>query len=222
MKCVKQMKNKLFAEFHFTVSTTTIGNCLEGQMYTLKQVHKIPVTMISQGNKIKRAEYVEQLNEYVSSGHQIVWMDETNFNLFCRRNKGRSRVGNRAILTLPAARGPNIHLIGAISMTGVLKMTTKRGSFNAETANEWVIDLLHQWVQTGNRLEELVVVVDNAPCHSRIENVFVDVPAKLLRLGPYSPMLNPIENIWSKVKTYVKTNMSVPITTGPGICEQRV
>ena len=124
---LKQMKNKLFAEFHVTVSTTTIGNCLEGQMYTLKQVHKIPVTMNSQGNKIKRSEYVEQLNEYVSSGHQIVWMDETNFNLFCRRNKGRSRVGNRAILTLPAARGQNIHLIRAISMTGVLKMTTKRG-----------------------------------------------------------------------------------------------
>ena len=35
-------------------------------------------------------------------------------------------------------------------------------------------------------------------------------------------MLNPIENIWSKIKAYVKSNMIIPVTTGNGVIEQRL
>nr|CAI5837023.1 unnamed protein product [Callosobruchus analis] len=49
-----------------------------------------------------------------------------------------------------------------------------------------------------------------------------EVEATLLRLGPYSPMLNPTENIWSKIKTYVKTHLRVPQVRGIGIVEQRL
>jgi len=42
----------------------------------------------------------------------------------------------------------------------------------------------------GNHLQDLMVVCNNATCHS-------DEDADLLRLAPYSPMLDPIETIWS-------------------------
>ena len=54
-------------------------------------------------------------------------------------------------------------------------------------------------------------VLDNAPCHSRIEEVLADDEFRrnhVLRLAPYSPMLNPIENIWSVVKADVKSNLA--------------
>ena len=114
----------------------TIGNCLEGAMYSVKKLHYEPITMNSQVNKEKgnicfifmvlkfyefiktfyRHAYVQQLNAYVSAGKQIIWMDETNFNLFIRRKTGRSRVGTLAVVMLPAARGPNVHLIGAMKL----------------------------------------------------------------------------------------------------------
>ncbi|EEY58781.1 uncharacterized protein PITG_22279 [Phytophthora infestans T30-4] len=56
-------------------------------------------------------------------------------------------------------------------------------------------------------LENVVLVCDNAPCHANIEDVFKDTTfsaATLLRLGPYSPMLNPIENCFSAFKAMVK------------------
>nr|CAI5869481.1 unnamed protein product [Callosobruchus analis] len=65
-------------------------------------------------------------------------------------------------------------------------------------------------------------VCDNAHCHARFEGVINNTEATLLRLGPYSPMLNPIENIWSKIKTYVKTHLRVPQVRGIGIVEQRL
>ncbi|KAJ8566507.1 hypothetical protein ON010_g6617 [Phytophthora cinnamomi] len=54
----------------------------------------------------------------------------------------------------------------------------------------------------------VVIVADNAPCHANVEDVdFKEeafLKAKLLRLGPYSPMLNPIENCFSTFKAMVK------------------
>ena len=121
---------------------STIGNYLEGKLYTIKRVHNEPVTMNSAENKMKRAEYVRNLNSFIEQGKQIIWMDETNFNLFYRRNRGRAKSGQRAIQVLPASRGPNVHLIGAISAGGVVVMTRQRGSFTKETANAWVESLL--------------------------------------------------------------------------------
>ena len=69
---------------------------------------------------------------------------ETNFNLFCRRTRGRARAGTRATQVLPAARGPNIHLIGAISTSGILSKDRKRRSFKTESANEWMQTVLQK------------------------------------------------------------------------------
>ena len=91
-----------------------------------------------------RHAYVQQLNAYVSAGKQILWMDKTNFNLFIRRKTGNSRVGTRAVVMLPAARGPNVHLMSAMTSSQLFKSTRHRGSFTCETANEWVQEILNQ------------------------------------------------------------------------------
>ena len=55
------------------------------------------------------------------------------------------------------------------------------------------------------------MVVDNAPCHSNIEEVFSEeefLRCEVLRLGPYSPMFNPIEQVWSLIKAYVKQELA--------------
>ena len=57
-----------------------------------------------------------------------------------------------------------------------------------------------------------MLVIDNAPCHSNTESVFEENAYRqdyLLRLGPYSPMLNPIENCWSQIKAYAKQHLSL-------------
>ena len=59
--------------------------------------------------------------------------------------------------------------------------------------------------------QPVVLVIDNAPAHSNIENeISVDILGenKILRLGPYSPMLNPIERVWSIIKAKVKQLLS--------------
>ena len=60
------------------------------------------------------------------------------------------------------------------------------------------------------------MVVDNAPCHSNIEEVFSEeefLGCEVLRLGPYSPMFNPIEQLWSLIKAYVKQELAAKIVS---------
>ena len=52
-----------------------------------------------------------------------------------------------------------------------------------------------------------VVVMDNLSSHKRpiIAQLVADAGAELVYLPPYSPDLNPIEMMWSKVKSVLRT-----------------
>ena len=108
-----------------------------------------------------------------------------------------------------ASKGANVHIIGCISTIGLIHYEIQRGSFKKENAKAWMETCLRQsMIRHG---EPVVMVVDNAPCHSQLEEVLQGQEFrqnKIIRLGPYSPMLNPIENVWSVVKSYVKRELS--------------
>ena len=56
-------------------------------------------------------------------------------------------------------------------------------------------------------MENVVIVCDNAPVHVRLETVVEEEEfesATILRLGPYSAPLNPIEECWSVLKSHIK------------------
>ena len=58
-------------------------------------------------------------------------------------------------------------------------------------------------VGSGILLQNIVIVCDNATCHSNIEVMLAENEfngARIIRLGPYSPQLNPIEAVWSFTK----------------------
>ncbi|PSN35400.1 hypothetical protein C0J52_21268 [Blattella germanica] len=59
-------------------------------------------------------------------------------------------------------------------------------------------------------MADVVVVLDNAPAHSRCEGLMTEqefIGFHICRLTPYSYMLNPIECIWSAVKADIKQHI---------------
>lgn len=104
----------------------------------------------------------------------------------------------------------------------MVKWTRRRGAYRKDDSLAWVTELLNN-LPSNWEVENVVLVCDNAPCHSNLEAIeenFVGI--KILRLSPYSPMLNPIEIIWSKVKGAVKNQMRVPQVSPPNVGEQRL
>ncbi|RHY19362.1 hypothetical protein DYB32_010235 [Aphanomyces invadans] len=58
--------------------------------------------------------------------------------------------------------------------------------------------------------KKIVIVWDNAPAHSQTETRAIPHDDMvLLRLGPYSPMLNPIESCFSVLKAAIKRYLAL-------------
>ncbi|XP_017462799.1 PREDICTED: uncharacterized protein LOC108356185 [Rhagoletis zephyria] len=150
-----------------------------------------------------------------------MYLGETKFKCFCR-----CKAGYRAMQLLTAANPLNIHLIGAISSLGVVSIDRQRDSFTNEMFGTWLASILQQWQKNGNSLNDLVIVCDNASYHSNIEQCVAIIShgcTQVLRLPPYSQMLNPIEIIWEKVKMFVKShNSKIEMRNELNVIEQRL
>ena len=123
---------------------------------------------------------------------------------------------------MTSSQGRNLRMIRALCSQGIMKFTTKRGSYNSVSCKNRVRELICSL--RDREIENPVIVCDNASCHSGLEQIFTGKEfraATLLRLGPYSPALNPVEGkhsrvfllivcfigVWSILKSYIKTYM---------------
>ncbi|KAG7165901.1 putative DDE superfamily endonuclease domain-containing protein 21 [Homarus americanus] len=118
---------------------------------------------------------------------QLVYIDETGFNLWTKRTYGRARRGERLHRAVGGQRGRNTTVIAAIAEhCGILS----RNSL-------WFSD---EGTIIGDARS--ILVLDNAPIHNGIPAVYPELNFKFL--PPYSPCLNPIENCFSVFKSYLK------------------
>ncbi|GMF55863.1 unnamed protein product [Phytophthora fragariaefolia] len=153
----------------------------------------------------KRKVFGEKLLQYDKEGAFIVYYDETNFNLYCKRTQGRAPVGERAVVTLLPSKGANLQLQCAVSPElGLVHYAKQRGSIKMEINAAFVDDVYdavksHETYRIHFSGKKIVIVLDNAPAHSQTEElVQARNDLELLRLAPYSSMCNPIEGTCSR------------------------
>ena len=109
------LKERLLNDFEVRVSVSSIHNYLEGRLFTVKKVHYQTVEANNPRNKALRLEYFQQISTHMLQNKTIVWIDEPNFNLYCRRTRGRAPAGQQAVVALPGSKAPNVYVIGAIT-----------------------------------------------------------------------------------------------------------
>jgi len=210
---LEQIKEKIKKDFEMNISKECVRKHLDGLMFTLKNARREPERINSVDNKTKRCEYVRKLLNLQSENKPIIYMDETNFNLFVSRTQGRSKKGHRCSFVAAGSRGANIHLIGCIATTGLIHHEIRRGAFKKPEAKAFV----RRCLEIAQRIYNcsVALIIDNAPCHAALEELFQEEEFshhELIRLSPYSPMLNPIENAWSTIKAHVKSDMALQIS----------
>ena len=222
---LKDLQSKLECVVGVKVCLSTVGNAVNGMLYTSKMLHHEPSTMNSPANKAKRRDFLIALTSAIGNGKRIVWQDETNFNVWCTRGTGWSRVGQRAVAPRCTTKGQNLHIIGAVEQSlGMVYYTIREGSFKKEDFLEWLKSLVDNCEIKGIAPDELAVVIDNAPAHSIAERI-VDYRngVQVIRLGSYSPALNGIESCWSVVKSSIKKQLAERqqelVNTPPGITQ---
>ncbi len=114
---------------------------------------------------------------------------------------GRAYGKNRATISAPYHRGNYMTIIGAISLNKIETIAYSEGAGNTEVFIFFVENFLCPVLREGH-----IVVMDNVSFH-KCEKVRIAIEnqgAKLIYSPPYTPELNPIEEMWSKIKTLLR------------------
>ena len=106
--------------------------------------------------------------------------------------------------------------IAAMSQTSILAMKTIDKGMNGQDFQQFVREEEDATPggTPGARVVRLapnlwsgaVVVMDNLPAHKvkGIASIIEDVGARVVYLSPYSPEFNPIEHLWSQLKSFLR------------------
>lgn len=132
---------------------------------------------------------------------RFVFVDETAVNTAMTRRYGRAPRGERAYDSAPRNYGAHTSVIGAMGLRGLVATLAVEGAVDTLCFDAYAEKVLAPRLRPGD-----VVVLDNLAAHraSRIEEVAQSRGARVLWLAPYSPDFNPIEQCWSKIKTYLR------------------
>jgi transposase len=132
---------------------------------------------------------------------RVKFIDESGINLAMTRLYGRAPRGERVLGNAPQNYGPNVTLLGALSCTGLEAVMMVEGATDAEVFRAYVRQVLCPTLREGD-----IVIADNLSAHKAagVREAVAAKGARLLYLPPYSPDLNPIEQCWSKIKTFLR------------------
>ena len=145
-----------------------------------------------------RAEFKERI-EGVPAKRRI-FLDESGVNIAMTRLYGRAPRGERVVDSVPENWGENVTMIAALGLDGVRAAMSLEGALDGSAFEVFVTDVLVPTLREGD-----VVVMDNLNVHknAEAEQAILAAGARIEFLPPYSPDLNPIEQLWSKIKALV-------------------
>lgn len=131
----------------------------------------------------------------------LVFIDESSANTSLAKLRGWWRKGERLRSNIPCGRWHTTTMICAIRYEGVFAPLILDGAMDGNSFLAYSEQILIPSLQPGD-----VVVMDNLSTHktTTAEKVFSQNNIRVLYLPPYSPDLNPIENMWSKAKTIIR------------------
>lgn len=132
----------------------------------------------------------------------MIFIDETWAKTNMVRQYGRSPRGQRLIDKSPHGHWQTTTLVAALDVRGVRCSAVFDGPINRDAFEAFVEQVLVPTLQPGD-----VVVMDNLSSHKgvRVQQLIEDAGAEVRYLPPYSPDLNPIEMVFSKIKQMLRS-----------------
>lgn len=127
---------------------------------------------------------------------RLVFLDESGLRTSMTPTRAWAPRGRRAEGAVPRS-WTSTTVIAALGLDGVRGVLAFPGALDESAFGTFVEEVLVPRLRPGD-----VVVMDNLKAHHSAEAVAAirRVGARFLRLPPYSPDYNPIEEMWSKIK----------------------
>lgn len=200
---LKSLKIKLMEDLGIAASITTISKCLDELNYSFKRVVLIPE--VRNSHELIENRFIYCSNYILYDENKIIFIDEFGISCSSRVGYGRSFVGTSPRKKVRAIRSRNISVCAAISKYNLLKFDLNPVAYNSETFKTFILNLIE-----GLRIQGTtngMFIMDNASIHKRndIRVILAENGFELIFLPPYTPQLNPIEEIFNMWKHNIKT-----------------
>jgi transposase len=185
------------------VSTSTMFNTLKLLNYTRKKKSFSDPKKDEDGVAQLKKEYNVALDKIEPENR--FYLDETGICLNMTLSYARSKKGKSVYEKKPTNKGKTINIITALSKEGIQNKLTH--TYSVPLTAELFISYLDTFVlpvlKTGQTL-----IMDRHPvhCSKDVKEYLKQNKIQYLLLPPYSPELNPIEEAFSKIKQFIKTN----------------
>ena len=133
---------------------------------------------------------------------KLVFIDESGAKTNMTRLYGRAKAGSRARDNTPSGHWCTTTMISSVRLDGSTACMVVDGATNKDVFQAYVSKILLPTLNQGD-----IVIMDNLSAHKnqQVRNLIESVGAQLWFLPAYSPDLNPIEKMWSKIKSILRT-----------------
>ena len=118
------------------------------------------------------------------------------------RSHGRAPRGTRLVAAVPRNHGRNVTCLAALTALGVGPSLAFEGALNGSVFTQWVAEQLVPTLRPGQ-----IVILDNLSVHKapRARQAIEAVGCQLRFLPAYSPDFNPIELIFGRLKSHLRS-----------------
>ena len=132
----------------------------------------------------------------------LFFLDESGVNTDMTRTYGRAEGGERVVGSVPLNTPKSTTILASVCVNGKTNYTTYSGG----TTGEKFLDYLkNNLIPTLGKDD--IVIMDNLRSHhvKEVKETLEKAGIHFLYLPPYSPDLNPIEMLWSKIKAILRS-----------------
>ena len=132
---------------------------------------------------------------------RLVFIDETGVATNMTRHYGRAPMGRRCVASAPLGHWQTTTFVAALRYQQLTAPMLTDGPMDGEVFLAYVENFLCPTLKPGD-----IVVLDNLSSHkvAGVREAIESVGAILRPLPPYSPDLNPIENLFAKLKALLR------------------
>lgn len=200
---LSKIKKKIFKKFNTDISTSYLFYIIK---YTLKLTHKQLKFKYYPEKKLAtlKEDKINFYKEVIKQGKRnLISIDESGFYLNMTKYNGRCEKGKKCYKTVHKYPFVKFNFICAIKygkIIGYKLYEKEKGGINNIKFNKFYDDFIK------NKYEDNLLILDNARFHKSkdvIDNI-TKSKNKIIYSLPYNPNLNPIENLFSQIKSHVK------------------
>lgn len=189
----KEIQKDILTMLNFNISRQCVATGIRKLNFSRKRLSKRGIT-----NKQVHAERLEIFSKTYKLAKEnnipIIAVDEVGFDQRTLPLYGYSLKGRKAISECLSMKRKRTTMIMAIDSEGSYHYTFKTNGVNSEAFGGFIKSLL---LKDGTHL-----LMDNASIHKTkyVQGILESKNLKSMFICPYSPDLNPIENVFSVIK----------------------